>query len=72
MTRQKKIEQHNKIKELIFMFITSKGYFDWWLDGDILFWNITKTLGCSERKVKRVFWKDIYINYYSWLLDFEY
>lgn len=72
MTRQKKIEQHNKIKELIFMFITSKGYFDWWLDGDILFWNVAKTLDCSEHKVKRVFWKDIYINYYSWLLNFEY
>ncbi len=72
MTRQKKIEQHNRIKELIFMFITAKGYFDWWLDGDILFWDVAKTLGCSEHKVKRVFWKDIYVNNYNWLSDFEY
>ena len=72
MTRQKKIEQHKQIKALLFLFIMKQGYFDWWLDGDIVFWNVAKTLNCSERKVKRVFWKDIYINNYNWLSALEY
>lgn len=72
MTRQKKIERDKQIKALLFLFIMKQGYFDWWLDGDIVFWNVAKTLNCSEHKVKRVFWKDIYINNYNWLSALEY
>ncbi len=72
MTRQKKIERDKQIKALLFLFIMKQEYFDWWLDGDIVFWNVAKTLNCSEHKVKRVFWKDIYINNYNWLSALEY
>ena len=32
MTREKKINQYNYIKSLIYLFIIKQGCFDWWLE----------------------------------------
>lgn len=72
MTKQRKIEQNKQIKATIFLFIMKQGHFDWWLDGPILFWDVAQTLNCPLYKVKRIFWKDIYINNQFWLSTFEY
>ena len=71
MTRQKKIEQYNYIKSLIYLFIVKRGAFDWWLE-PYLFEDVARTVNCSVHKVKRVFYKDILLNDYAWLEQFTY
>ena len=71
MTREKKINQYNYIKSLIYLFIIKQGYFDWWIDSS-LFENVARTANCSVHKVKRVFYKDILLNNYAWLEYFTY
>ena len=71
MTREKKINQYNYIKSLIYLFIIKQGYFDWWIDSS-LFENVARTANCSIHKVKRVFYKDILLNNYEWLEYFTY
>jgi hypothetical protein len=71
MTREKKINQYNYIKSLIYLFIIKQGAFDWWLES-YLFENIARTANCSVHKVKRVFYKDILLNDYAWLEQFTY
>ena len=71
MTREKKINQYNYIKSLIYLFIIKQGYFDWWIDSS-LFENVARTANCSVHKVKRVFYKDILLNNYEWLEYFTY
>lgn len=72
MTRGKKIEQCNYIKALIFMLIRKQGYFDYWIDRDVLFTNVALAINCSVHLVKRIFFKDIYINYKGFIQNFEY
>ena len=72
MTRQKKIEKWNQVKELLIIFIEAQGAFDWWLDGYYVFCLVAKTAGCSTSFVKRVFFKDLYINNEDFITDFEY
>ena len=71
MTREKKINQYNYIKSLIYLFIIKQGYFDWWLDSS-LFEGVARTANCSIYIVKRVFYKDILLNNYEWLEYFTY
>lgn len=71
MTREKKVNQYNYIKSLIYLFIIKQGYFDWWLDSS-LFESVARTANCSIHKVKRVFYKDILLNNYEWLEYFTY
>ena len=71
MTREKKINQYNYIKSLIYLFIIKQGYFDWWLDSS-LFEGVARTANCSIHKVKRVFYKDILLYNYEWLEYFTY
>lgn len=71
MTREKKINQSNYIKSLIYLFIIKQGCFDWWLE-PYLFENVARTVNCSVHKVKRVFYKDILVNDYAWLQQFTY
>lgn len=71
MTREKKINQYNYIKSLIYLFIVKQGAFDWWLES-YLFENIARTANCSIHKVKKVFYKDILLNDYAWLEHFTY
>lgn len=71
MTREKKINQYNYIKSLIYLFIIKQGYFDWWI-GSSLFENVARTANCSVHKVKKVFYKDILLNNYAWLEPFTY
>lgn len=72
MTRQKKEEQYAQIKSLIFLFISKQGYFDYWLDGDDLFFNISKSMNCSIHLVKKIFFKDIYVYHKDFVESFEY
>ena len=72
MTRLKKEEQYIQIKSLIFLVIRKQGYFDYWLDGNILFSNIAKSMNCSIHLVKRIFFKDIYVYHKSFIENFEY
>jgi len=71
MTREKKINQYNYIKSLIYLFIIKQGAFDWWLES-YLFEEVAKTANCSVHKVKRIFYKDILLNDYMWLEHFTY
>lgn len=71
MTREKKINQYNYIKSLIYLFIIKQGTFDWWLE-PYLFDDVARTANCSVHKVKRVFYKDILLNDYAWLEQFTY
>ena len=71
MTREKKINQHNYIKSLIYLFIIKQGCFDWWLD-PWLFQDVARTANCSIHKVKKVFYKDVLVNDYAWLQQFTY
>lgn len=71
MTREKKINQYNYIKSLIYLFIIKQGAFDWWLE-PYLFEDVARTVNCSVHKVKRVFYKDILVNDYAWLNQFTY
>ena len=71
MTREKKINQHDYIKSLIYLFIIKQGVFDWWLE-PYLFESVARTANCSVHKVKRVFYKDILLNDYAWLEQFTY
>ena len=71
MTREKKINQYNYIKSLIYLFIIKQGSFDWWLE-PYFFENIARTANCSIHKVKRIFYKDILLNDYAWLNQFTY
>ena len=71
MTREKKVNQYNYIKSLIYLFIIKQGYFDWWIDSS-LFENVARTANCSVHKVKRIFYKDILLNNYAWLELFTY
>lgn len=72
MARQKKEEKYAQVKSLIFLFISKQGYFDYWLDGDDLFFNIAKSANCSIHLVKRIFFKDIYIYHKDFIENFEY
>lgn len=72
MTRQKKINQYNQVKNLLIIFIESQGYFDWWLDGYYLFPLVAKTAGCKVSFVKKIFFKDLLINNRSFIDDFQY
>lgn len=72
MTRQKKEEQYTQIKSLIFLLIRKQGYFDYWLDGDDLFFNIAKSMDCSIHLVRKIFFKDIYIYHKGFIENFEY
>ena len=72
MNKQKQLEKTNLIKSLLFLFIERQGYFDYWLDGDVLFAQVARTANCSIHKVKRVFFKDIYINHKNFIDNFEY
>lgn len=72
MTRLKKENQYIHIKALIFLFICKQGYFDYWLDGDILFSNVAKSMNCSIHLVKKVFFKDVYIYHKDFIEKFEY
>ena len=69
MTRQKKIERDKQIKTLLFLYIQDQGYFYW--HKNFLFLNVARALNCSIHKVKRVFWKDVYINHLDWLLHYS-
>lgn len=71
MTRQKKIEQEKQIEALFYLFIVKWGAWDWWLDPE-LFDEIAYTMNCSIHKVKRVFYKKILEENYSWLEQFTY
>lgn len=71
MTRQKKIEQERQIEAFIYLFIETRGVFDWWLDSS-LFYQVAFTLNCSVHKVKRVFYKKIMKENYNWLMNFTY
>jgi len=71
MTREKKIKQNQYIQSLIYLFIIQRGYFDWWLEPDF-FEQVAKTAQCSVHKVKRVFYKKILIEDYTWLMNFTY
>lgn len=72
MNRQKRNEQIILIKSLLFLFIEKQGYFDYWLDGDILFAQVARTANCSIHLVKRVFFKDLYLNNKDFIENFEY
>lgn len=71
MTREKKIKQNLYIQSLIYLFIIQRGCFDWWLEPDF-FEQVAKTAQCSVHKVKRVFYKKILIEDYTWLMNFTY
>ena len=71
MTKQKKIEQEKQIEAFIYLFIETRGFFDWWLDS-FLFYQVASTLNCSVHKVKRVFYKKIMKENYDWLMNFTY
>lgn len=71
MTREKKINRDNYIRNLIYCFIICQQVFDWWLDKE-LFKQVARTANCSIHKVKRVFYKDILVNDYDWLMNFTY
>ena len=71
MTREKKINQDNYIKSLIYLFIIKQGAFDWWLES-YLFDDVARTANCSVHKVKKIFYKDILLNDYAWLTQFTY
>ena len=72
MNKQKRSEKTALIKSLLFLFIEKQGYFDYWLDGDVLFAQVARTADCSIHKVKRVFFKDIYLNNKDFIDNFEY
>lgn len=72
MNKQKRLEKTALIKSLLFLFIEKQGYFDYWLDGDVLFAQVARTADCSVHKVKRVFFKDIYLNNKDFIDNFEY
>ena len=73
MNKQKQLEETALIKSLLFLFIEKQGYFNYWLDGDVLFAQVARTANCSVRKVKRVFFKDIYLNNEDFIKNnFEY
>ena len=72
MNKQKRLEKTALIKSLLFLFIEKQGYFDYWLDGDVLFAQVARTADCSIHKVKRVFFKDIYLNNKDFIDNFEY
>lgn len=73
MTREKKINRDNYIRGLIYCFIVHEQAFDWWLNSDsYLFEQVARTANCSVHKVKRIFYKDILINDYNWLMNFTY
>lgn len=71
MTRLKKIQQEQYIESLIYLFIEKAGAFNWWLD-TWLFEQVASTAQCSVHKVKKVFYKKIYVENYVWLLNFSY
>ena len=72
MTRQKKEEQYTQIKSLIFLLIRKQGYFNYWLDGDDLFFDIAELMNCSIHLVRKIFFKDIYVHYKNFIENFEY
>ena len=71
MTREKKIKQNIYIKSLIYLFIIQREAFDWWLEPE-LFEQVARTANCSVHKVKRIFYKQILIEDYAWLMNFTY
>lgn len=71
MNRQKKNEQEKQIEALLYLFIEKVGAFDWWLE-DYIFIEVAATVNCSIHKVKRVFYKKILKENYSWLMNFTY
>lgn len=71
MTRQKKIQRDKQIEAYLYLFIVRTGYFDWWLD-DWLFNQVAYAVPCSVHKVKRVFYKNVLEENYSWLEQFTY
>lgn len=73
MTRQKKLERDAQIESLIYLLIEQTGAFDWWLaEGDWLFETVSYTLNCSIHLVKKIFYKKILKDNYSWLMNFTY
>lgn len=72
MTRYKEKKQYAQIESLIFLFISKQGYFDYWLDGEDLFFNVAKSMNCSTHLVKKIFFKNIYINHKDFIQSFEY
>ena len=72
MNKQKRLEKTALIKSLLFLFIEKQGYFDYWIDGDVLFAQVARTADCSVHKVKKVFFKDIYLNNKDFIDNFEY
>lgn len=71
MTREKKIEREIYIENLIYLFIIKQGAFDWWLE-PWLFEDVARTANCSVHLVKKVFYKNILLNNYEWLMNFTY
>lgn len=71
MTRQKKIQRDKQIEAYLYLFIVRAGCFDWWLD-DWLFQQVAYTIPCSIHRVKRVFYKNVLEENYSWLEQFTY
>lgn len=73
MNKMKKLKQETNIEALFYLFIQQRGYFDYWLDEEV-FYEISETVRCSVHKVKRVFWKKLYVdkNFRVWLESFEY
>ena len=71
MTREKKNQQNQYIQSLIYLFIIQRKAFDWWLEPD-LFEQVARTAQCSVHKVKRIFYKQILVEDYEWLMNFTY
>lgn len=71
MTRQKAIEREQYIYALFFLFISKRGYFDYWLDED-LFFQIAQTAQCSPHLVKKIFFKKFYPDNQAFISNFEY
>jgi hypothetical protein len=72
MNRQKKIETNQLIVTAWYNFIQKQGYFDYWLDYDLMEWKIS--VWCptiSKTYIHNAFWKHVYFDR-EFLSKYEY
>ena len=63
MNRQKKIETNQLIITAWYAFIQKRGYFDYWLDYDLVEWQISVSYPTvSKTYIHNAFWKNVYFD----------